>query len=84
MERNFENYVSVKALVPQSCLILCDLMDYVANQTPLSIEFSRHEYQSGLPFPFPGDLPDPGVCLCVCIYTHTHTQNFAFSFREMG
>ena len=25
------------------------------------MEFSRHEYWSGLPFPSPGDLPDPGV-----------------------
>ena len=24
------------------------------------MEFSRQEYWSGLPFPFPGDLPDPG------------------------
>ena len=23
--------------------------------------FSRHEYQSGLPFPSPGDLPNPGI-----------------------
>ena len=27
----------------------------------LSMEFSRQEYWSGLPFPFPGDLPDPGI-----------------------
>ena len=33
----------------------------VACQAPLSMEFSRQEYQSGLPFPSPGDLPDPGV-----------------------
>ena len=25
------------------------------------MEFSRHEYWSGLPFPSPGDLPDPGI-----------------------
>ena len=25
------------------------------------MEFSRQEYWSGLPFPFPGDLPDPGI-----------------------
>ena len=24
--------------------------------------FSRQGYWSGLPFPFPGDLPDPGIC----------------------
>ena len=27
----------------------------------LSMEFSRQEYWSGLPFPSPGDLPDPGI-----------------------
>ena len=25
------------------------------------MEFPRQEYQSGLPFPSPGDLPDPGI-----------------------
>ena len=33
----------------------------VACQAPLSIEFCRQEYWSGLPFPPPGDLPDPGI-----------------------
>ena len=33
----------------------------VAHQAPLSMEFSRQEYWSGLPFPSPGDLPDPGI-----------------------
>ena len=35
----------------------------VAHQAPLSMEFSRQECWSGLPFPFPGDLPDPGIKL---------------------
>ena len=35
----------------------------VAHQAPLSMEFLRQEYWSGLPFPSPGDLPDPGVKL---------------------
>ena len=30
----------------------------VAHQAPLSMEFSRQEYWVGLPFPFPGDLPN--------------------------
>ena len=30
----------------------------VACQAPLSMEFSRQEYWSGLPFPSPGDLSD--------------------------
>ena len=33
----------------------------VAYQAPLSMEFSRQEYWSALPFPSPGDLPDPGI-----------------------
>ena len=28
---------------------------------PLSMEFSRQEDWSGLPFSSPGDLPDPGI-----------------------
>ena len=32
----------------------------VVCQTPLSKGFFRLEYQSGLPYPPPGDLPDPG------------------------
>ena len=33
----------------------------VAYQAPQSMEFSRQEYWSGLPFPSPGDLLDPGI-----------------------
>ena len=33
----------------------------VARQAPLSMGFSKQEYWSGLPFPFPGDLPNPGI-----------------------
>ena len=33
----------------------------VTHQTPLSMEFSRQEYWSGLPFPSPGDLPHPVI-----------------------
>ena len=33
----------------------------VACQAPLSVEFFRQEYWSGLPFPTLGHLPDPGV-----------------------
>ena len=34
---------------------------YVARQAPLSMEFSRQAYWSGLPNPSPGDLPKPGI-----------------------
>ena len=33
----------------------------VACQVPLSMGFSRQEYWSGLPCPYPGDFPDPGM-----------------------
>ena len=33
----------------------------IAGQGPLSVELSRQEYWSGLPFPPPGDLSDPGI-----------------------
>ena len=51
-------YVCMFLLV-QSCLIVIPWT--VACQAPLSMEFSRQEYWSGLPFPSPGDLPDPGI-----------------------
>ena len=56
-----------KALTPlctkslQSCLTLCNPMDCIAHQTPLSMGFSRQEYWSGLPCPSPEDLPNPGI-----------------------
>ena len=33
----------------------------VARQAPLSVEFSRQKYWSGLPCPPPGDLPNSGI-----------------------
>ena len=33
----------------------------VAHQAPLSMEFSRQEYWSGLPFLSPGDIPNPVI-----------------------
>ena len=52
--------MKVKVLVAQSCPTLCDPWT-VACQAPLSVELSRQEYWSGLPFPSPGDLPDLGI-----------------------
>ena len=45
----------------QSCLTLCDPMNCIAHQVPLSMEFSRQEYWSELLFPTPGYLPDSGI-----------------------
>ena len=40
-------------LLAQPCLTLCDPKT-VTHQVPLSMEFFRQEYWSGLPFPSPG------------------------------
>jgi len=41
------------------CVCVRDSVDYV-HQTSLSMEFSRQEHWSGLPFPS-GDLPNPVI-----------------------
>ena len=45
--------------VTKSCLTLATPWT-VAYHAPLCMEFSSQKYWSGLPFPFPEDLPDPG------------------------
>ena len=40
---------------------LCVESESVSHQATLSMEFSRQEYWSRLPFPSPGDLPYPGL-----------------------
>ena len=47
-------------LVAQSCLTLCDAMDYSPPGSPSTGSF-RQEYWSGWPFSSPGDLPHPGI-----------------------
>ena len=83
--------ILVKSL--QSCPTLCDPMDCIALQAPLSMGFSRQEYWSRLPCPPPGDLPDLGikpislislalagmVYICTCTHTHTHTHTHTYT-----
>ena len=55
-----------------NCVQLFATPRTVACQAPLSMEFSRQEYWSGLPFPSPGDLPDPGIkpkCPTLLVYS---------------
>ena len=47
----FSRYVMSDSLQPHR----------LAYQAPLSMEFPRQEYWSGLPFPSPGNLPHPGI-----------------------
>ena len=52
--------VEVKVPVAQACPAL--LWPHGLYSLPgSSVEFSRQEYWSGLPFPTPGDLPDLGI-----------------------
>ena len=46
--------------VAKSCLTLVNLW-ITAHQAPLSMDLSRQEYWSRLPFPSPGDLSNPGI-----------------------
>ena len=51
------------------CVCMCTLSGVqlfatpwtIARQAPWSMGYSRQEFWSGLPFPFPGDLPNPGI-----------------------
>ena len=54
----YPNEKKVKVLVIQSFPTLGESVDC---SSPGSMEFSRQEYWSGLPFPSPGNLPDPGI-----------------------
>ena len=62
-----------RALTFSSCSVCACVLSYfccvwlfeppwtVDHQAPLSMEFSRQEYWSRLPFPSPGDFPNPGT-----------------------
>ena len=44
-----------------SCVQLLETLWTAVRQAPLSVDFSRQEYWSGLPCPPPRDFPDPGI-----------------------
>ena len=58
----------------QSCPIFRDPWT-VALQAPLSIEFSRQEYWSGLPFPTLGHLRNPGIKPCLLHLLHCQADS---------
>ena len=70
-EREFTNTLKKKQnknLFNFACMLSCfsrvrlfAILWTVAHQAPLSMGFSRKEYWSELPLPYPGDLPDPGI-----------------------
>ena len=61
-------YLQILFLLEETWLPMCSVKSNsfvtpwtVALQVPLSMGSSRQEYQSGLPFPSLGTLPDPGI-----------------------
>ena len=44
-----------------SHVLLFVILWTVAHQAPPSMDFSRQDYWSGLPFPSPGDVSYPGI-----------------------
>ena len=62
---NIGVHVSLSDLVSSVCMprsgIAGSYGSSVIFQAPLSMEFSRQESLSRLPFPTPGDLPNPGM-----------------------
>ena len=69
MENNMEPLQKIQSRSTMCCVRVQSLSRaqlfatpwIIALQAPLSMEFSRQDYWSGLPFPSPGDLPDPGI-----------------------
>ena len=53
-------------VLAQSCPTLCDPMD-CSPQAPLSMEFSRQEYCSGLPFPSPGQQCESAISIHISL-----------------
>ena len=49
------------ACVLSGSVTLCDPVNCIARQAPLSMGFPKQEYWGGLPLPSPGDLPEPGI-----------------------
>ena len=62
-----------------SCIWLFAILWIIACHAPLSMEFSRQEYLSGLPFPPPWDPPNPGLNPCLL-----HWQGYSSLLGHLG
>ena len=70
-------YVSAKSL--QLYPTLCDPMG-CSPPGPLSMGFSRQEYWSGLPYPYPRNLPDPGIEPASLVYTALQVDSLSLNY----
>ena len=69
-------------LVTKSCPTL-ETPWTVALQAPLSMEFSRQVYWSGLPLPTPGKIHFPTQGLSPCLL-YCNSQDLPFSLQRAG
>ena len=53
-----------------------------AHKAPLSVEFFRQEYWSGLPFPSPGNLPNLGIESASPAYIYTRIEDAITIYDE--
>ena len=61
LQREFQG-MNMRIKRKLSCTVMSNsVIPMYSPPGPLSMEFSRQEYWSGLPFPSPGDLPDPRI-----------------------
>ena len=58
---NWLSYFLTYILESESCSVMSNSLPPHELYDIWSMEFSRQEYWSGLPFPFLGDLPNPGI-----------------------
>ena len=63
-------YMCVYTLSRFICVRLFATLCTVVHQSPLSMDFSRQEYHSGLLCPLSGDLPDQGSNLSLLQLLH--------------
>ena len=54
----------------------------VVHRAPLSVEFSRPEYGSRLPFPTLGELPNPGINPASLVLLHWQVDSLCWATRE--
>ena len=76
MKINIWMRACMHAKLLQSCLTLAAPWT-IALKGPLSMGFSRQEYQSGLTCPPPEELPDPGIEPCLLHFLHWHASSLA-------
>ena len=80
--RFFSSYVGKHVCVLSYLVISNSVISWTAaHQVPLSMEFFREEFRSGLPFHTPGDLSDPGIETASIVSTPLAGRFFTMSYQ---